>query len=140
MQLINHMLLSIGIICIPALSSVYENDTAQGAPWEPPAAVTIQMDATIDEKPTSNPLTLAMLAGIEYYKQHISPNSTRRCPYKLSCSNFAIKAIHTWGPLGIIPFIDRFFYRENEQIPARYTEYRIPNTYILRYDDELFLP
>ena len=51
---------------------------------------------------------------IRLYQERISPASIGRCPFLVSCSNFAFRAIVRKGlVVGSIMFIDRFWYREN---------------------------
>lgn len=73
------------------------------------------------------------------YQESIGPRSISRCPFAISCSNYALQAVHLHGPVvGIMYFIDRNLYRENPGTPYMYplieTESRV-----LKLDDSYFL-
>jgi putative component of membrane protein insertase Oxa1/YidC/SpoIIIJ protein YidD len=58
---------------------------------------------------------------IGFYQNRISGQSIRRCPYYISCSNYARIAIEEHGLLiGSLYFIDRNVYRENPGIWQNY--------------------
>lgn len=64
--------------------------------------------------------TVSVITGfadnlIKVYQTDISRNSISRCPFKISCSNFAREAISRYGLVGFLMFIDRYYYRENMQ-------------------------
>ncbi len=86
------------------------------------------------------PLSSISLSLIHIYQKKISPNSTtHRCPYKISCSNFAYKSISRKGFFpGILMFIDRYYYRENPGIPYLYPLYENEEG-VLKLNDDFYL-
>jgi len=63
----------------------------------------------------------AEVSAISFYQTNLSPKSISRCPFSLSCSRFAVESIKQRGPLfGACLFIDRYFYRENEEAYLHY--------------------
>jgi hypothetical protein len=75
---------------------------------------------------------------IQSYQTDISPNSISRCPFKISCSEFARIAIARHGLLGFFLFIDRYCYRENVD---SFSHYPLVDTGegTLKLDDTQFL-
>jgi putative component of membrane protein insertase Oxa1/YidC/SpoIIIJ protein YidD len=81
----------------------------------------------------------ASTALIRCYQRRVSANSVARCPFVVSCSDFALQAVQRHGFLmGLCLFIDRSFYRENPQIGDLYP-YRQQNLGLLRLDDSFYL-
>ncbi len=106
--------------------------------WEPDAAAPAvaqgmpdKAEATVD----------AGLAGtlIRFYQTDISPNSISRCPFLVSCSNFALRAIESHGVVaGTLLFIDRIYFRENPDAHLFYPMKRDARLFP-RLDDTFFL-
>lgn len=46
-----------------------------------------------------NPIARALAAPIRLYQKTISANTTPKCRYAPTCSNYAIEALHTHGAL-----------------------------------------
>lgn len=89
-------------------------------PWEPDPAGTI-LTPPAPRSPGYHPMADAALAAIDLYRTEIAPQSISRCEFATSCSQFARDAIVHRGMLvGMIAFIDRFFFRENQ---AAYDHY-----------------
>jgi len=78
-----------------------------------------------------------MQALIHLYQNHAAPNSISRCPFVISCSHFADRALEKYNLLGIPVFIDRFFYRENNELFGRYPKVLLKNK--PRYNDSFYL-
>ena len=96
---------------------------------EPPATKTLQHFSILPI--IADPL-------ISFYQTKISPHSISRCPFKISCSTFAQRAIERYGLFGIAMFIDRYYYRENHEAFAHY-KLVVTDQGILKLDDALFL-
>jgi hypothetical protein len=75
---------------------------------------------------------------ITYYQTTLSTNSIRRCPYKISCSNFAKEAIKRYYIFGVHAIVDRYFFRENSEMFAHYKPVQIENG-VIKLDDAFFL-
>ena len=76
---------------------------------------------------------------IQFYQKKIGPNSISRCPFHISCSNYARQAIEKYGLiLGVSVFIDRYFYRENSSSFWHYG-LRESKDGVLKLDDSFFL-
>jgi hypothetical protein len=75
---------------------------------------------------------------ISFYKKDISTESVSRCPFAISCSSFCKEALRKHGVLGLVLFIDRYFYRENID---SFSHYKLIQTNygVLKLDDEYFL-
>lgn len=105
-------------------------------PWEPDDLVE---NIAGHLAPSSSIFAIGSLWLIGNYQRHISTKSISRCPFSLSCSNFATAAIREYGlVVGLCLFIDRHFYRENNA--ARY-HYQLIETSdgVLKIDDTYFL-
>jgi len=87
--------------------------------------------------PSSNPLTIGFRELIAYYQEHISSNSVQRCPFELSCSNYAKHALWHYDFVGIAFFIDRYFFRENESLTGNYLLSKKNGR--TKYDDSFYL-
>jgi putative component of membrane protein insertase Oxa1/YidC/SpoIIIJ protein YidD len=118
---------------LPAQASAAEPD-----PWEPDAlAVNPAKARSVDaEIPVDADLAVRL---IRFYQTDININSISRCPFAISCSNFAMQAIRKYGfGIGILIFIDRICFRENQ---AAYLYYPIKRNERnqSRLDDTYFL-
>ena len=76
---------------------------------------------------------------IDWYQKSIAPSSIERCPFKVSCSNFAKQAIQQHGFIGgLCLFIDRNLYRENSEIYSQYEKIVLPSG-VIKLDDTFYL-
>lgn len=107
--------------------------------WEPDD---LEHDEALYQKSKGlvSPVNLVFLSLIRFYQKRISSNSTiERCPYKTSCSSFAYQSISEKGVfLGILLFLDRYYYRENPSIPYNYPLYETEEG-ILKLNDDFYL-
>ena len=109
-------------------------------PWEPE-----DLPAANPARPQPPPPTLLKSLAppaIRFYRRHIATQSTERCPFHISCSHFAEKAVERFGLVrGAALFIDRHYFREHvgalHLYPLRETwrNHRIK----LKLDDSFFL-
>lgn len=106
-------------------------------PWE---AEDIYLKEDIDSIISTSTLNVMMKPVdivINLYQMDITGNSIQRCPFKISCSNFAKIAIKKHGVLGILIFLDRYFFRENI---SAYINYNFVLTKgVLKLDDSFYL-
>lgn len=105
--------------------------------WEP-EDLNISSTTLNIEQPSFNVVKILSDNLISYYQSNISPLSIDRCPFEISCSNYAKEAISKHGIIGLIMFTDRYFYRENI---AAYQNYKIIERKdgILKLDDKIYL-
>ncbi len=127
------------ILVVIILLNYYVAYSAGDEPWEPQDIADIH---SISQRlPTQEgaesfiyPLTSFLIAG---YQSNASTTSVHRCPYYLSCSNFALVTIKRYGIVGFCMFIDRYFYRENAAL-RRYYPLRAKPDGTLKADDTFF--
>lgn len=110
---------------------------AEDAPWDfgsPQAPVT-----TEGARPGSlGSAVLGVLVNL--YRDNKENTSIHRCIFHISCSHFAQSAVEKRGVvLGGIMFIDRYFYRENNDARLFYPLEHEPNG-TFRLNDGPFLP
>ena len=90
----------------------------------------------------SSPLYLFNSIGknsIKMYQNKIAVKSTSRCPYHISCSNYALKALEKYNfYYAFLLFIDRNLYREHFSAYGYYN-YIIYEDNRLKLDDTFFL-
>lgn len=73
-----------------------------------------------------------------WYGQTSQEKSIHRCPFLISCSVYARRAIQEKGFLwGTVLFIDRYFYRENQEAYKHYL--RVERKGRILLDDSSFL-
>ena len=107
--------------------------------WEPDD---LEKNESLNREPKGLifPLKSFSLSLIQIYQKRISTNSTiHRCPYKTTCSNFAYQSISDnvfW--VGMLLFIDRYYFRENPGAPYNYPLYENAEG-ILRLNDDYYL-
>ena len=107
--------------------------------WEIEGLMPIYSSFDSTEKFVVKPSILCANMLIGFYQNKISTRSISRCPFCISCSNYAYLAINKYGLLlGICFFIDRNFYRENI---ASFYHYELrENDYgVLKLDDSFYL-
>jgi hypothetical protein len=82
------------------------------------------------------PLPNALAAAVGFYRREIGPMSVSRCPYAVSCSTLALSSLRRYGLLGLLPFVDRFFFREGADAQLHYAR-RVQPSGVLKLDDSL---
>ena len=114
---------------------VYEEITA----WEPEDIEPIYKKLEIDNKFEPTLIKLLFNNLINWYQSDISSNTIKRCPFFISCSNFAQQAITQYGFfIGICFFIDRNLYREHNYSSIYYF-LRESDTMLLLLDDSYYI-
>jgi hypothetical protein len=119
---------------VPLLRAQEAYDAWEPAPDSSVAPPSVHLSTPAD------PVTATLAAGVRYYQKHISPMSRQRCPFVTTCSHFALIELDRYGAFGIIPFIDRFLFRENADVERWYAPHPVPNSDLILYDDDYFLP
>lgn len=105
--------------------------------WEPEDLTLFVPDTSSYRSPSTGGSIAFKL--IEFYQSKISAQSVSRCPFYISCSNYARQAIAKYGLIvGISVFIDRNFYREHVAC-YRYYELRETSLGTLKLDDSYYL-
>lgn len=100
------VLAAMAFVALPASAQLREPE-----PWEPDLAPPAAIPTPA---PGFHPVTDVARAAIRFYQTDIGSRSVARCPYAVSCSRFAANAIERDGLLlGLLSFVDRFFFREN---------------------------
>jgi putative component of membrane protein insertase Oxa1/YidC/SpoIIIJ protein YidD len=84
-----------------------------------------------------SPAADLFLPLIHLYQGRIGPNSIHRCPFVVSCSNFAKIGIERYGIFGLFLFLDRYLYRENPEMREHYPTVRADDGRLL-LDDGAF--
>jgi len=134
----NHRLLLLFILLPSSILSA-QDEYAETSSWEPDDLTPTYSVLDTSNKYIQSPAILFANKLIKLYQQKISPNSISRCPFYISCSNFAYHSIHKYGLVkGICLFIDRHFYREH---PYSFYYYglREIEAGILKIDDSFYL-
>ncbi len=91
------------------------------------------------EERASGPAQTLALSLITYYQTSISSNSVHRCPFQISCSQYACESIKTAGlGGGLTHFIDRYYYRENKDA-FRHYPLAAQADGAIKLDDDFFL-
>ncbi|MBM4167494.1 MAG: membrane protein insertion efficiency factor YidD [Ignavibacteria bacterium] len=106
--------------------------------WEPEEELSKFPSTKFSEPSFFSFISSASNNIISYYQTNISINSVSRCPFKISCSHYAQGAIQRHGFLGICKFIDRYFFRENNEAFSHYKLLQTENG-VLKLDDTFFL-
>lgn len=109
-------------------------------PWEPE-------DLPVGDPTRLRPPPPALLKSlarpaIHFYRRHIASQSTDRCPFHISCSHFAEKAVERFGFVrGVALFIDRHYFREHADALNLYLlrETWRNNRIKLKLDDSFYL-
>ncbi len=125
---------------LSGLSAEYASEIEyRGSPEELPVGDPIRLD-----KRSQPPVLLKSVAqsAIQFYRRRIASQSTDRCPFRISCSHFAEKAVERFGFFrGVALFIDRHFFREHvgalHLYPLRETWRN--NRIKLKLDDSFYL-
>jgi putative component of membrane protein insertase Oxa1/YidC/SpoIIIJ protein YidD len=119
------------------------NLSAQGSVTEPEAWEPDVLGGGLSGTPAAKP-EISMDADlaiqlIRFYQTDINTNSVSRCPFSVSCSNFALQAIGRYGfGTGILFFIDRIYFREHQAAYLYYPNKRNERNQT-RLDDTYFL-
>lgn len=130
--------MSIQIVLLSTLLYGQEAYTETAA-WESEDLLPIYASFDSTQDYITKPGILLAHTFIGFYQKKISTQSISRCPFYISCSNYAYLAVRKYGLLpGICFFIDRNFYRENI---ASFYYYRLRENRngILKLDDSLYL-
>ncbi|MCB2212585.1 membrane protein insertion efficiency factor YidD [bacterium] len=92
---------------------------------------TVAHNSRFDESMLTNPLL--------HWYQHQSARTVSRCPFKTSCSRYALVSFETKGPiLGLLFFIDRHYFREHRYVSLYYRP-ALNTAGQKRLDDDFFL-
>ncbi|MFW5741043.1 MAG: membrane protein insertion efficiency factor YidD, partial [Myxococcota bacterium] len=68
-----------------------------------------------------DPLGDVAVPAIRAYQLGMRGKSVARCPYRVSCSRYALRQIERHGfVVGFAYFLDRFLFRENEEALRHY--------------------
>jgi len=87
-----------------------------------------------------DPILAAYDKAVELYRTASDRDSVHRCAFGVSCSHFADRALHRYGvEAGLIVFVDRYFYRENQMTRYYYPLVELPDG-TFRSDDSFFVP
>ena len=119
--------------------SYSQEEYAEMSSWEPddlyPIYASFDSSGSYIKKPGI--LIASSLIGI--YQKKISTQSLSRCPFYISCSNYALLAIKKYGLLiGMAFFVDRNCYRENIAC-WYYYELRENANGVLKLDDSFYI-
>lgn len=130
------------LVLLPRTCLSSEHSSTLDAPWEP-EDLPVAESASWTE-PSQKPTLLKPLAqsAIQFYQRRIAIESTDRCPFHISCSRFAEKAVQRFGFVhGIALFIDRHFFREHMGARQYYAlhETLVNNRIKLKLDDSFYL-
>lgn len=113
--------------------------TAYEEPWEKEDISSQEEQNYYSSGIRSLPFEQLSRALISWYQKDVSTKSISRCPYAISCSRFAKRAIEEHGfLLGISLFIDRNLFRENSHMYENY-ELVLSEDGSMKLNDEFFL-
>jgi hypothetical protein len=128
-------------LIIFTLFLLYSNSFCQSLdstinPWEWEDLTDLKNNETLFYVSNGNVLANKL---ISFYRQKIAVNSISRCPFQISCSQYALLAVKRYGVIkGVALFVDRNFYRENIAIFYYYPLVE-DNNCLLKLDDAYFL-
>lgn len=130
------------LVFLPRTCLSSEHSSTLDVPWEPEDLLVAE--AASWTGPPQKPALLKPLAqsAIQFYRRRIAIESTDRCPFHISCSRFAEKAVQRFGVVrGIALFIDRHFFREHVGAQQYYSlrETLVNNRIALKLDDSFYL-
>ena len=95
-----------------AIAGSFTNNIEE--PWEAEDIATYSPQNLETLLPREKPINPIVGMALGFYRKHVSAESIDRCPFVISCSYFAERAIRTHGFLsGIGLFVDRHFFREH---------------------------
>ena len=126
------------LICCLPVAVFSQEEYREIEPWEaedllPPGPLAGA------EAPQTSPFIALAGSLIGFYQKEIGPQSVSRCPFYISCSEFARRAILRHGfVLGLALYIDRNLYRENSTTHWYYP-YRETGAGVLKLDDGFYL-
>jgi hypothetical protein len=127
------------LFLMPTAVSFSQNREGEAECWEEEDIKPIYSKLDTSDQFIIKPGRLAAKRLIGYYQGNISPNSISRCPFFISCSNYAGLAVQKYGLLlGVAYFIDRNFYRENIA-SMKYYSFRENKSGNLKLDDSFYL-
>ena len=138
MQIIG--IVSLILLLVPLSGFADEHASEIEVPWEPE-------DLPVGDPTSLRPRPPALLKSfarpaIHFYRRRIASQSTDRCPFHISCSHFAEKAVERFGFVqGVALFIDRHYFREHAGALNLYPlrETWINNRIKLKLDDSFYL-
>ena len=105
--------------------------------WEPTYAECTQLEFPEKIEPRLQVVLADRL--IRFYQRKIGAKSINRCPFYISCSNYAQQAVRKHGLVaGVCLFIDRHLFRENAAGGGHY-EMRANDKGQMKLDDSFFL-
>ena len=133
-------IISLILMLVPLSGFADEYASEIEVPWEPedlPVG-----DPTRFRSPPPTLLKSLARPAIQFYRRRIASQSIDRCPFHISCSHFAEKAVERFGFVrGVALFIDRHFFREHagalKAYPLRETWRN--NRIKLKLDDSFYL-
>lgn len=138
-------MLASGLVCAavghesPRPDVVEPEPYVEDSAWEPEDVPTTPVWMARHETRPVGLFSALMLRGIRGYQEGSGRRSVSRCPFAISCSRFAVRAIRRHGPvLGLLLFIDRHLYRENPATPYMYPLTEMKNR-TLKLNDAYFL-
>ena len=114
-------------------------ETDYEEPWEKEDISSQEEQSYSNSEISSLPFKYLSRALISWYQKDVGTKSISRCPYVISCSRFAMRAIENHGfLLGISLFIDRNIYRENSHMYENY-DLVLGEDGSMKLDDEFYL-
>lgn len=126
------------LICSLPVAVFSQEEYREIEPWEAEDVLSLERLAGGEALQTSPFIALAGTL-IGFYQKEIGPRSVSRCPFHISCSEFARRAILKHGlVLGLALYIDRNLYRENSTTHWYYP-YREAGAGLLKLDDGFYL-
>lgn len=126
------------LMCFLSLPAFPQGEYLEAESWEAEDILPSERLAG-GEAPQISPFIALAGTLIGFYQKEIGPLSVSRCPFHISCSEFARRAILKHGlVLGLALYIDRNLYRENSTTHWYYP-YRETGAGVLKLDDGFYL-
>ena len=134
-----YLKLLLSVLLLPISILFAQDNYIETSAWEPEDLKPTYSTLDTSDEYIKSPGILFANKLIKLYQHKISTNSISRCPFYISCSNYAYLSINKYGLLkGICLFIDRHFYRENLYC-FYYYGLREIEAGILKVDDSFYL-
>ena len=133
-------IVSLILMMVPLSGLADEYVSEIEVPWEP-EDLPVSDPTSLQPPPPALLKSLARPA-IHFYRRRIASQSTDRCPFHISCSHFAEKAVERFGFVqGVALFIDRHYFREHAGAIHLYSlrETWRNNRIKLKLDDSFYL-
>jgi len=136
----NKHTLTLFLVLVSLISKLHSQDQyVEISPWEEEDTKPVYYYLNTSGNYETSPFMLVANKLIKLYQKEISPQSISRCPFYISCSNYAYQAINRHGLIvGIAFFIDRNLYRENIESHLHY-QLRETQFGVLKLDDSYYL-